>query len=178
MVARVPSTDRPSACPGNSAHPDLFEDDAPLGLDLLGAERGVPHDVGEDVEREPEVLVGHADVERRVLLGGEGVHVAADRLHRVGDVGGAAGVGALEEQVLEEVARAELVVGLVDRARADPEADGDRAQVGHRLGDHLGARDVAHRDGITLRAGPATRGPSGLTASTDFLRHSGVVESQ
>ena len=34
------------------AHPDLLEDHLALRLDLVGAQRGRPHDVGEDVERE------------------------------------------------------------------------------------------------------------------------------
>ena len=68
------------------AHPDLFEDHLALRLDLVGAERGRPHDVGEDVEREVEVPVGDADVVRGDLLAGERVHVAADRLDRLRDL--------------------------------------------------------------------------------------------
>ena len=84
-------------------HEDLLEDHLALGLDLVGAERRRPHDVGEDVEAELEVVVEHARVERGVLLGGEGVHVAAHRLDRLRDVACRPGVGALEQQVLEEV---------------------------------------------------------------------------
>ena len=68
------------------AHPDLFEDHLALRLDLVGAQRRRPHDVGEDVEREREVLVGDAHVERGDLLAGERVHVAAARLDRLRDL--------------------------------------------------------------------------------------------
>jgi hypothetical protein len=68
-------------------------------------------------------------------LGGERVHVATDRLDRFCDLDCAARVRALEQEVLEEVARAGELVGLVARSRADPEPDRDRSQAGHRLGD-------------------------------------------
>ena len=66
---------------------------------------------------------GSADVEHRLLVGGERVHLAADRLDRLGDLARAAPVGALEEQVLEEVARARMRGRLVARAAPDPRAD-------------------------------------------------------
>ena len=68
------------------AHLDLFEDHVPLRLDLVGAQRRRPHDVGEDVEREIQVPVGDAHVVRGDLLAGEGVHVAAARLDRFRDL--------------------------------------------------------------------------------------------
>ena len=69
-----------------AVHQDLFEDHLPLRLDLVGPEGGRPHDVAQDVEPEVEVVAEHPDVERRVLLGGEGVDVAADGVDRFGDV--------------------------------------------------------------------------------------------
>ena len=68
------------------AHADLFEDHLTLGLDVVGTQRRRPHDVGEDVEREREALIGNAHVERGELLGGERVHVAAHRLDLLGDL--------------------------------------------------------------------------------------------
>ena len=120
-------------------HVDLFEDDLALGLDLVRAERRRPHDVAEDVEAQLEVLVDQAGVEGRVLLGGEGVHVAADRVDGLGDVAGAAGVGALEQQVLEEVRGPPLGRRLVARAGVHPERQGGRVGVRHLLGDDLDA---------------------------------------
>ena len=89
----VPSVSRPSGVPGKSAachrsagqvgrlvgvHQDLVEDDRALGLDVVGAQRRLPHDVAQDVEPEREVLGEQPHVEGRVLLRREGVAVAAD----------------------------------------------------------------------------------------------------
>ena len=71
-------------------HLDLFEDDLLLALDVLGAERRVADDVGEDVDRERQVLVEHLDVVARVFLRGERVELAADRIDRLRDVFGRA----------------------------------------------------------------------------------------
>ena len=105
IVASLPSTSRPSGCSGKSAlreqivheivgrvvaHPDLFEDDLALGLDVVGAERGAPQHVGEDVERELELRVGDPHVEHRLLVRRERVHLAADRLDRLRDLARAA----------------------------------------------------------------------------------------
>jgi hypothetical protein len=120
---------------GVLVHPDLVEDDLPFAVDLIGPEGRGPHDVGEDVEGEVEALVEDPDVVGGVLLRGEGVHLPTDRLHRFGDLLGAAGLGALEQQVLEEVAGAGQRVGLVARARPRPEAHRHRPQLRHGLGD-------------------------------------------
>ncbi len=125
------------------AHPDLFEDHLPLGLDVVGAEGGVPQHVGQDVERELELRVGDAHVEHGVLVGGERVHLAADRLDRLRDLACAQPLGALEQQVLEEVARAPLRALLVARAAPDPRAEGHRAESGKRFGDDAQARGRA-----------------------------------
>ena len=45
----------------------------------------------QDVEPEVEVVGQQADVEGRVVLGREGVHVAADRVDRLGDRGAPTG---------------------------------------------------------------------------------------
>ena len=56
-----------------------------------------------NAEPEIEVVRKHAHVESRVLLGGEGVDLASDRVDHLGDLTGRPIVGALEEQVLEKV---------------------------------------------------------------------------
>ena len=116
-------------------HLDLFEDDLLLALDVVGAERRVHHDVGQHLDGQRQVLVEHLDVVARVFLGGEGVHLPADRVDRLGDVLGAAGRGALEEHVLDEVGDAALLLRLVARAAREPHADADRAHVRHPLGE-------------------------------------------
>src|SRR3954451_23391611 len=130
------------------AHPDLLEDHLALRFDLVGAQRGRPHDVGEDVEREREVPVGHAHVVRGDLLAGERVHVAPARLDGFGDLRRVARLGALEQQVLEEVARARDRLRLVARPRAHPEPDRRRPEAGKVL------RDDA-QPGLELRAADA-----------------------
>ena len=125
------------------AHPDLFEDDAPFRLDVVDAERRVPQHVGEHVERGLELHVGNAHVEHRLFVRRERVHLAADRLDRLRDLAGAALLGALEQQVLEEVTRAPLRALLVARAAADPRAERHRVQLGERLGDDAQARSAA-----------------------------------
>ena len=67
----------------------------------------------------------------RVLLGGEGVHLAADGVGLPGDVLGGAGGGAFEEHVLNEVGAALLAALFIARADADPDADGSGADDGH-----------------------------------------------
>ena len=74
-------------------------------------------------------------------------------------------VGALEQQVLEEVARARELVGLVARPGADPEADRDRAQLRHRLGDDAQPRveqPSCGRDRPTPSLADLARGRRGL----------------
>ena len=98
------------------------------------AEGRTHHDVGEHVDGQRQVLVEHLDVVARVFLGGEGVHLTADRVDRLRDVLGAARRRALEEHVLDEVGDAALLLGLVTRAARQPDADADRAHMRHPLG--------------------------------------------
>src|SRR5213596_2779054 len=60
-------------------HLDLLEHNRLFALELLGVEDRVQEDVGQEIDRERQVLVEHLDIEAGVLLRGEGVHLAADR---------------------------------------------------------------------------------------------------
>ena len=71
-------------------HLDLFDDDLLLALDVVGTEGGIANDVGEDVERQRQMLVEHLDVVAGVFLRGERVELAADRIDGLGDVFGSA----------------------------------------------------------------------------------------
>ena len=115
-------------------HRDLLEHDLALGVELL-EERREDH-VAHHVERRLEMVVGHARVDERVLARGRGVQLAAEPVEDLGDLERAVTLGALEEQVLDEVRDAGLASALVARAGADPVADGDRADVVEPLGDH------------------------------------------
>ena len=61
-------------------HRDLFEDHAALGVNLLGLEERARHHVRQDIDRQRQILVKHPRVVARVLLGGERVQLAADRV--------------------------------------------------------------------------------------------------
>ena len=109
-------------------HRDLLEDDLPFRVEV--GEAGSEDHVGHDVERGLQVLVEDARVDDRVVARGRGVQLAAERVEDLGDLEGRVGGGALEEQMLEEVAHSCVRVALVPRARADPEPDGRRADAG------------------------------------------------
>ena len=116
-------------------HLDLFDDDFLLALDVLGAERRVADDIGEDVDRERQMLVEDFDVVARVLLGGERVELPADGVNRLGNILGRAAGGALEQHVLDEMRDAPALSRLVAGAPGEPYADADRADLRHLLGE-------------------------------------------
>jgi hypothetical protein len=121
-------------------HVQLFEDDLPLGLDVVVAERRLGEHVGEHVDAELDMRARQPRDVRRVLLRREGVHVAADTVDRLGDVTGRASVRSLEQQVLEEVGDAAQRLRLVTRSDADPHAHARRVGFGHSLRDDTNAR--------------------------------------
>ena len=85
-------------------HVHLLDDHALLALDLVRVEAGVAQHVDEHVERRVARLGRATDVVAGVLLAGEGVELAADRVDLAGDVTrGRAPLGPLEEHVLGEV---------------------------------------------------------------------------
>ena len=117
------------------------------GFTLRG--NSAPQYVTQKVERREKIRIERVRVEGRVLLGGEGVDVAADRVDRLGDVLGGPGRGSLEQEVLEEVRDARLCVRLVTRSGADPEPERDRPDRRHRLGHDADAR-VELRERVAL----------------------------
>ena len=125
---------------GVLAHEDLLDDDLPLGVELVGPERRLAHDVGQQAQAGLELGHGQAQVVRRVLAARVGVHLAADGVDRHGDRAGRPLLGAFEQEVLEEVGRAGGGLGLVTRAHGEPHADADRPGLGHALGDDAHTR--------------------------------------
>jgi hypothetical protein len=67
-------------------HRQLVEDDLTLALDIVVAQRRVGEHVAEQLDAEADVTRRHPAVVRGVLLGGEGVDVAADAVDRLRDV--------------------------------------------------------------------------------------------
>ena len=66
----------------------------------------------------------------------KGVEVSADRIHGLGDLARAAALGPLEEHVLDQMRDAALLGTLGGAADIGPDAEGSRAHVRHRLGNH------------------------------------------
>ena len=117
-------------------HFDFFEDDAALLGDIAGIEDGMKNEIGEDIHGERKMLIENFDVEADAFLRREGVHVAADGIDLAGDVFGGARLRALEHHVLDEVGDAVPFGIFVARAGLEPDADRDRADVRHLLGDN------------------------------------------
>ena len=98
-------------------HVHLLDDDALLALDLLCVEPRVAQHVGDHVERDIAMLRGALHVVGRVLLAGEGIELAADRIDLARDLARARPpLGPLEEHVLGEVRDAVGLRRLVARA--------------------------------------------------------------
>jgi len=145
-------------------HLDLFQDDALFLFDVLVAEERVKHQVGQHVEGARQVLVENLGVEAHQLLAGEGVQVAADRIHRARDLLRRAIRGALEQHVLDEVGDAVAIRGLAPRAGGDPHAHRNRAHVRHSLGND--AQAIGERGGLGIPEGAHRRGHEERTCST------------
>ncbi len=103
-----------------------------------------------------QVLVEHLHVEAGVFLGGEGVHLAAHRIHGTRDVLGAAGGRPLEDQVLDEVRDPAPIVGFPAGARAHPDAHRHRAHVRHALGEDA---DPVGKDALAMLFSHGPRSP-------------------
>jgi hypothetical protein len=134
-------------------HVHLLDDHALLAVDLVRVELRVPQHVDEHVERHVAELARAPDVVARVLLGGEGVELAADPVYRRGDVTrlGAA-LSALEEDVLGEVSDAVGVRRLVARAGRQHDQARHRLRLGHGRGQHPQAvRQLGTLEGPRLR---------------------------
>ena len=129
-------------------HADLLEDDGFLLVDVIEVEQRVDEDVGQQVDGQREVVVGHLDVERRQLLAGEGVHHAPDGIDVGGDVKGRPPGRPLEEHVLDEVGRPVDPLVLVARAAGNPGADRDGADVTDLFRDDL---DPVRKDCFSVR---------------------------
>jgi hypothetical protein len=115
-------------------HREFLEDDAALVLELDRVDQARHEHVGKHVDRHREVLVAHLRVVAGVLLRGERIVLTADRIERHRDVERGTRGRALEQQVLEEVRRAERAGPLVTRADGHPVPDRGTASAGHVLG--------------------------------------------
>src|SRR5581483_370941 len=118
---------------------DLLEHDLALAVDFGGVEDRVEEEAGEQLGCHREVLAEHLGVVAGVLLAGERVEHAADRVDFLGDLCRGARARALEEQVFDEVGDPVLGRDFVARAVLYPDAEGGRDHRGHRLAQHAQA---------------------------------------
>jgi len=116
-------------------HLDFFEDDLALFLNVVGIELGTKDEIGDDVKGDGEVLVEDLGVEADLFLGGEGVEHAADGVHFAGDIFGGTALGTLENHMLEKMSKAVFGGGFAAGTVANPDANGDGADVQHSFGD-------------------------------------------
>ena len=114
---------------GVVVHLHLLEDDVALARDLLGGEVALQVDLGDQVDGPADVFVHHLGRDADVLLRREGVEVASDLVHLVGELVGILGLGALEEHMLDEMREAALGFVLVAAAHVKPQADGRTTDV-------------------------------------------------
>ena len=87
-------------------HRDLLEHDLALGVEL--GERRREHHVAHHVDRGLEVVIGYPGVDERVLARCGRVELAAEPVEDLRDLESAVALGALEQQVLDEVRDAGL----------------------------------------------------------------------
>jgi hypothetical protein len=116
-------------------HLDFFEDDLAFLFHVIGIEFWPKDQIRNDVESDGQVLVKNFGVEANLLLGSESVEHAADGIHFAGDGFGGAAFCALENHVFDEMREAVFFQEFAAGAVADPNADGDGADVGHGLGE-------------------------------------------
>ena len=143
---------------GVVVHVHLLDDHALLALDLLGVEVRVPEHVDQDVERDVSVLGGALDVVARVLLAGEGVELAADRVDLARDVArGRPPLRALEEHVLGEVRDPVRVPRLVARAGGEHDEARDRLRTAPCRRSGRAARSAGRSSRRRARSGSRRR---------------------
>ena len=134
---------------------DLLEDHLTLGLDVSSTYGRIPQDVGQQGGGHLLAPCRHTGVVRRVLLGGERVHLATGGVHQLRYGARRPALGSLEEQVLQEVRGAAHGQILVTPTDGDPHPYRDRVGVRHQLGHHtrtgkwtvLGQAQFNHRSG-------------------------------
>jgi hypothetical protein len=128
----------------------FFENDAAFASNVAGIESGMQDEIAKDVHGERKVLIEDFDVEADAFLRREGVHVPADRINLAGDVFGGSGFRTFEHHVFDEVRNAIPFGIFVARAGLKPDADRDRADVRHLLGND---REAVRQDLTTNAAG-------------------------
>ena len=114
-------------------HLDLFEDHAPLALDIaLGKDR-VQHQIAEYVDSYGHMLIQHFNVKADRLFARECVQVSADRVDLARNALRGSRLGPFENHVLHKMRDAIQLRDLMPRAGPHPHAHCNRAHVLHAL---------------------------------------------
>ena len=118
---------------GVGAHPPLLAHHLALGGDDLVGEGQAGHAVGLELHHRGEVLAGHPLEIGGVVIGSEGVFLAAEFGDDMGELALLVLFRALEHQMFEEMGDAALAVRIIGRAVAIPHHVGHdrRAMVGN-----------------------------------------------
>src|SRR5258708_37484955 len=90
-------------------HLDLFENYLTFLCYVVGIEERTKTQVGNNIERNGEMIVENFCVETNLFFGGEGVEHSADRIHFAGDGLGGTALGTFEDHVLHEMLEAVLL---------------------------------------------------------------------
>ena len=132
-------------------HVEFFQHDVALGQHVLVLEDEAGHAVGLEFHHLRQLLARHALEIAGVIGRGEGVLVAADPQHGLGEFAGRMLAGALEHQMFEEMREPGFARRLVGRADLVP--DHLRDDRGAVIGDHHHLQAVAEREaGGTFRS--------------------------
>ncbi len=117
-------------------HLDLFQNHAAFPLHLIGIEPRVEDQIRKNVECQGKMVIQDLGAVTGGFLSREGIQVAADRVHLLGDRFGGAPPGALEQQVLHEMGHAVQFRGFAARAGLDPDPQGNGTDMRHALGEN------------------------------------------
>ena len=142
-------------------HVDFAPDDVQLLFQLRFGQRGVLHDVAQNIHRYARASVGDINVIHSTIKGGVGVHVAAGLLHFLINAPQPAGFGSLEKHVLQDVRQ----------SGPKPIAFMDAAGLGPGLGGHHGRAVIfAHDHGEAVIHCHQTGIPGGVKAGNRIER--------
>ena len=116
-------------------HLQLFQHHPSFPGNVAIFEQRVQDQVGKHFQGDGKVLIKNLGIEADALLGRERIQVAANGIHRAGDLFGGPVFGPLEQHVLDEMGDPVVLQGFAARAGFHPDAYRNRAHMGHRLRD-------------------------------------------
>src|SRR5690625_5226519 len=104
-----------------TVHLHLFEYHPLLRLHLLLRKCGVLQHIRQKIEGPFELAVERSCIVAGILIGGKGVHIAANRLHTQSYIVGRTRFGSVEEHVLQKVGDTGLLIRFITTSRLHPD---------------------------------------------------------